>query len=33
LEEIFLKALDAGYSVADSMREKITFREAPSPED
>jgi len=33
LEEIFLKALDAGYNMADSLRDKITFREAPSPED
>jgi len=33
LEEVFLKALEAGYKLADSMREKISFREAPSPED
>lgn len=33
LEDVFLKALDAGYRVAESARDRITFREAPSPED
>lgn len=33
LEGSFLKALDGGYKLADSMREKIAYREAPSPED
>jgi 2-oxoglutarate ferredoxin oxidoreductase subunit gamma len=33
LEETFIKALEAGYRIADSMREKISYQEAPSPED
>ncbi len=33
LEEVFIKALNAGYELADAMRAKISFREAASPED